>query len=182
MRIPYSSVKNFYAPIWSQNARKMHNKIKMSVNIGALKIPPMKVCFRTIRCLTHMKVFSCVKNVKHITVKFGLMENHTGNNKRRSRLMENFLFLLGSRELVCFHYPTGSLLKTEMWYGSVLLLLLCRWWNFFNRGEKMQQQRQYVVCYATKVDMGTFLKKELCSSFQHRRIFNISRRRRIVHI
>ena len=73
----------------------------------------MKVCFRTIRCLTHMKVFSCVKNVKHITVKFGLMENHTGNNKRRSRFMENFLFLLGSRELVCFHYPTGSLLKQK---------------------------------------------------------------------
>ena len=91
----------------------MHNKIKMSVNIGALKIPPMKVCFRTIRCLTHMKVFSCVKNVKHITVKFGLMENHTGNNKRRSSLMENFLFLLGSKELVCFHYPTGSLLKQK---------------------------------------------------------------------
>ena len=27
------------------------------------------------------------------------------------------------------------------------------------------QQQQYVVCYATKVDMGTFLKKNSASSF-----------------
>ena len=147
--------KELYAPIWSQNARKMHNKIKMSVNIGALKIPPMKVCFRTIRCLTHMKVFSCVKNVKHITVKFGFMENHSGNNKtEQSHGKLSFPPWIERTGMLSLSHRLIA--RTEMWYGSVLLLLLCRWWNFFNRGEKMQQQRQYVVCYATKVDMGTF--------------------------
>ena len=33
------------------------------------------------------------------------------------------------------------------------------------------QQQQYVVCYATKVDMGTFLKKELCSGSFNTAVF-----------